>query len=85
MIYIYIYIINAYQRAGGDVKTFPTIPKSVGGEIDFTIGIKFLRYYPKVIFQLSSTLTIDESVSENTYVGKVIRESYTMFNSVRRY
>lgn len=79
------YIINAYQRAGGDVKTFPTIPKSVGGEIDFTTGIKFLKYYPKVIFQLSSTLTIDESVFENTYVGRVIGGSCTMFNSVRRY
>ena len=79
------YIINAYQRAGGDVKTFPTIPKSVWGEIDFTTGIKFLKYYPKVIFQLSSTLTIDESVFENTYVGRVIGGSYTMFNSVRIY
>ena len=43
-------ITKAYKDAGGDARTLPKIPKSAGGEIDFMIGIKYLRYYPKMIF-----------------------------------
>ena len=63
-------ITKAYQDAGGDARTLPKIPKSVGGEIDFIIGIKYLRYYPKMIFQLPSGLTIYESVFENADGGR---------------
>ena len=58
-------ITKAYKYAGGDPTTLPKIPKSVGGETDFMIDIKYLRYYPKMIFQLPSGLTIYESVFEN--------------------
>ena len=63
-------ITKAYKDAGGDARTLPKIPKSVGGEIDFIIGIKYLRYYPKMIFQLPSGLTIYESVFENADGGR---------------
>ena len=47
-------ITKAYKDAGGDPTTLPKTPKSAGGEIDFMIGIKYLRYYRKMIFQLPS-------------------------------
>ena len=62
-------ITKAYKDAGGDGRTLPKIPKSVGGEIDFMIGIKYFRYYLKIKFQLSSGLTIYESVFANTDGG----------------
>ena len=77
--------INAYQKAVGDVKTLPAIPKFVGGEIDFMTGIKYLRYHPKVIFQLPSGLTIYKSVFENADRGRgVIGGPHKVFNSIRR-
>ena len=45
-------ITKAYKDARGDARTLPKIPKSLGGEIGFMIGIKYIRYYPKMIFQL---------------------------------
>ena len=62
-------ITKAYKDARGDGRTLPKIPKSVGGEIDFMIGIKYFRYYLKIKFQLSSGLTIYESVFANTDGG----------------
>ena len=62
-------ITKVYKDAGGDGRTLPKIPKSVGGEIDFMIGIKYFRYYLKIKFQLSSGLTIYESVFANTDGG----------------
>ena len=62
-------ITKAYKDAGGDGRTLPKIPKSVGGEIDFMIGIKYFRYYLKIKFQLSSGLTIYKSVFANTDGG----------------
>ena len=79
-------ITNAYKDAGGDPTTLPKIRKSVGGEIDFMIGIKYLMYYPKMIFQLPSGLTIYESVFENANRGRgVIGEPHEIFNNIRNY
>ena len=43
-------------------EKLPKLPRSVGGNTDFMIGIKYLKYFPKEIFQLPSGLTIYESV-----------------------
>ena len=51
-------IVSAYQQAGGNANYLSKIPQTVGGDADFMIGIKYLRYYPQVIFQLPSGLTI---------------------------
>ena len=69
---------------GGDAGTLPKIPKSVGGEIDFIIGIKYLSYYPKMIFQLPSGLTNYESAFENADGSRgVIRGSHEIFSNIR--
>ena len=85
---VIIDIINAYQKAEGDVKSLPTISKSVEGKIDFMIGIKHLSpiYQPKAIFQLPSVLTMLESVFENADRGKgFIGEQHKVFNIIRIY
>ena len=53
------------QREGGDVKSLTTIPKSVGGEIDFMNCVMYIRYQIKFIFQLISGVIVYESVLEN--------------------
>ena len=74
-------ITNAYKDAGGDPTTLPKIRKSVGGEIDFMIGIKYLMYYPKMIFQLPSGLTIYESVFENANGVRGVKEDLMKFST----
>ena len=79
-------IIKAYKDAVVDARTLPKIPKLVGGEIDFMIGIKYLKYYPKMMFQLPSGLTIYESVFENADRGRgVIGGPLKIFNNIRNY
>ena len=58
-------IRTAYKIADGAVQNLPTLPKSVGGNVDFMIGVKYLRYYPEFIFQLPSGLTIYKSRFKN--------------------
>ena len=78
-------ITKGYKNAGGNARTLPKILKSVGGEIDFMISIKYLRYYPKMIFQLPSGLTIYESVFENADGGRVvIGRPHKIFNNIRK-
>ena len=59
-------IRNGYKQIGGDVKNLPKLPKYVGGNIDFMIGIKYLRYYPEKICQLPSGLSIYKSWFKNS-------------------
>jgi len=59
-------IKNAFVKYGGDALTLPTVPEKVGGDVDFTIGIKYLRHFPKPIFQMLSGLTIYESAFESS-------------------
>ena len=54
-----------YQQSEGNPNDLPVVPKSVGGSVDIMIGIKYLRYHPKLIFQLPSGLTIYESMFRN--------------------
>ena len=54
------------DTAGNLSRTFPKLPKHVGGKVDLMIGIKYLRYHPKPIFQSKSGLTIYKSVFRST-------------------
>ena len=47
------------------LKQLPKLPKFVGGDTDFMIGIRYLRYYPQKIFDLPTGLTIYESKFRN--------------------
>ena len=59
-------IRNAYMSQGSNLDKLPSVPAQVGGDIDFMIGIKYLRHFPEAIFQLPSGLTIYESRFFNT-------------------
>ena len=54
-------LFNAYKASGNDANQLPKLPSSIGGEIDFMIGTKYLRYHPQPVFSLPSGLTIFES------------------------
>ena len=62
-------IHTAYREANGDPSTLPKLPKFVGGDIDFMIGIRYNRRQPKLIFELPSGLAIYRSVFENADGG----------------
>ncbi|XP_066926194.1 uncharacterized protein [Clytia hemisphaerica] len=48
--------------AGPLAKTFPKVPSHIGGNVDFMIGMKYLKYHPKPIFQIPTGLTIFKSI-----------------------
>ena len=54
------------QHYHDDPTDLPTPSKSVGGDVPLMIGVKYLRYHPKLIFQLPSGLAIYKSVFSNT-------------------
>ena len=43
------------------VKTFPKLPESVGGEVDMLIGIKNIKWFPKLVFELDTGLGLYNS------------------------
>ena len=79
-------IVSAYRQSGGKANDLPKIPQTVGGDTDFMIGIKYLRYYPQVIFQLPSGLTIYESLFCNPDGGRgIIGGPHQIFNNIGNY
>ena len=78
-------IRTAYKIAGGSLQDLPTLPKSVGGDVDFMIGIKYLRYHPEFMFQLPSGLTIYKSKFKNVDGGRgVIGGPHEVFSAMER-
>ena len=65
-------IWESYETSGRDPKTLPTPSSVVGGKVDFMIGVKYLRYHPKLIHQLHSGLAIYESPFSNRNGGRGI-------------
>ena len=59
-------IISSYKNTGGNPSDLPKVPVSVGRNIDFMIGIKYLRHHPKLIYELPSGLSIYESMFKNS-------------------
>ena len=63
----------------------PKLPRSVGGNTDFMIDIKYLKYYPKEIFHLPSGLTIYESVFSNADASRgVIGGPHGIFAEIEK-
>ena len=54
-------IHEAFRKTGGSAYQLPRLPNFVGGETDILLGSKFLKYFPKSVFQLESGLMISES------------------------
>ena len=59
-------IISSFKNSEGNPSDLPNVPVSVGGNIDFMIGIKYLRHHPKLIHQLLSGLSIYESMFKDS-------------------
>ena len=79
-------IHNAYKSQGGDPSRLPKLPQFVGGDIDFMIGVKYLRYHPREVFRLPSGLTIYESMFENADGGfGVIGGPHQVFTEIDRH
>ena len=59
-------LIQAFKETKKRIsKQLPKLPKFVGGDTDFMIGIRYLRYYPEKIFKLPAGLAIYESKFKN--------------------
>ena len=58
-------IAAGYKRQGNNPRDLPQLPQFVGGDKDFMLGIKYLRYYPENVFQLPYGLTIYRSWFKN--------------------
>ena len=80
-------IHKAYQLEGGDPDRLPKLPRSVGGtDVDFIIGIKYLRYHPAKVFELPSGLTIYRSIFKNADGGRgVIGGPHEVFSAIDTY
>ena len=53
-------ICKHYKSTKG-TDQLPKLPSRVGGEIHLMIGVKYLRYHPKLVHQLPTGLTLYES------------------------
>ena len=74
-------IHNAFRETEGDPATLPKLPKYVGGDIDFMIGIGYNRYQPRMIFQMPSGLAIYKSFFKNADGGDgVVGGPHPTFN-----
>ena len=79
-------IQKAFAKAGRNVSNLPTLPKSVGGHVDFMVGIKYLRYHPEVVFQMPSGLTIYRSMFKNADGGRgVIGGPHEIFSEIEKH
>ena len=54
-------IFTEFESSGGDAEQLPKLPESIGGDVDFMIGTKYLRYHPMPVFSLPTGLTIYKS------------------------
>ena len=74
---------DQYIKEGNDISFLPSVPTSVGGDVDFMVGIKYLRYFPEPIFQLPSGLSIYRSQFLNTDGScGVIGGPHEVFNKI---
>ena len=75
-----------YEKGGGKVFDLPSLPSSIGGDVDLMIGIKYLRYYPEPIFKLSSGFTIYKSAFKNSDGTRgVIGGTHQVFSKIQQH
>ena len=58
-------IIKAFKSDWRSKGSLSKLPCEVGGDTDFMVGIKYLKYFPKVIFQLPSGLGVGYTGEKN--------------------
>ena len=78
-------IQESFRKSGKELKNLPKLPKEVGGKVDFMVGIKYLRYFPRIVHQLLSGLTIYKSHFRN-YDGSrgVIGGPHQIFTEIEK-
>ena len=75
----------SFLEDGRSIDNLPTLPTSIGGEVDLMIGIKFLRYHPEPIFKMPSGLTIYKSAFKNPDGSRgVIGGPHQIFSSIHK-
>jgi len=78
--------IQSYYSSTKRIDTLPTLPSSIGGEVHMMIGIKYLRYHPRMVFQLPSGLAIYESKFNNTSGGRgVVGGPHHIFTNIHQH
>ncbi|MEM7375622.1 MAG: hypothetical protein AAF587_43925 [Bacteroidota bacterium] len=75
---------KAYAKTGGDASKLPSLPKSIGGDVDIMIGIKYLRFHPKLVFQTSSGLSIYESSLNGVSGRGIIGGPHKSFDEIHK-
>ena len=77
---VFNYICQSYS---GDRSALPKPSAFVGGDVHMMLGIKYNRYYPKLIHQLPSGLAIYKSVFQNSDGGSgVIGGPHQIFTQI---
>jgi len=78
--------IQSYYSSTKRIDTLPTLPSSIGGEVHMMIGIKYLRYHTRMVFQLPSGLAIYESKFNNTSGGRgVVGGPHHIFTNIHQH
>ena len=78
--------IQMHYKSNEGKMSLPKLPFSVGGEIHLMIGVKYLRYFPKLVYQLPTGLSLFES----TFVGRngergIIGGPHKIFTEVQKH
>ena len=82
---VFLDIQQSYKKSGGQ-HPLPKLPPSIGGDVHMMIGIKYLRYHPKSIHQLSSGLTIYESFFKDSSGRRgVVGGPHRIFTNVNQH
>ena len=78
-------IHREFRSSGGNPINLPKLFKKVGGETDFMLGIKYLKYFPREVFYLPSGLTIYESVFLNPDGSRgVVGGPHSVFTAIEQ-
>ena len=78
-------IQKQYQAKGQNPENLLRLPYSVWGRTDLMIGIKYLKYFPRQIFQLPSGLTIYESMFTNVDGSRgIIGGPHRIFSEIEK-
>ena len=68
----------------GNVSTLPSLPSSIGGDVDIMIGVKYLGFHPKLVYQTSAGLSIYESAFNGINGRGVIGGPHFSFDDIHK-
>ena len=78
-------IQQSFNSSGKSNVTLPQPAHVVGGDTHLMLGVKYLRYHPKLVYQLPSGLGIYQSVFKNADGGRgVIGGPHPIFTKIHQ-